>query len=181
LLTEPSSRPCRYKRRPTSSPRSRADKAATLLQTNNTSNQGCQMVYFRTKNPNLGIFENIFNGRSMYFMAILYILYPIWILGIFYDDKSGNPASNLRFRHFCSNNSYVHLCTYMLLWWVHWRTYLEIMHLQPGAKLIQLYNYNASRLERFYKCRRKYFCFQNALGCTWRCQLLQRWRCNSRS
>jgi hypothetical protein len=32
----------------------------------------------------------------------------------------------------------------------------------------------------FYQCRRKYFCFQNALGYSWRCTFLQRWRCNSR-
>jgi hypothetical protein len=31
----------------------------------------------------------------------------------------------------------------------------------------------------FKKCKRKSFCFQNALVYSWLCKFLQRWRCNS--
>jgi hypothetical protein len=54
----------------------RKDERYLLLQ------QGCQMVYFQTKNPNLGKFSSVlywtmlvyFNGHLVYFVAILYIL-----------------------------------------------------------------------------------------------------------
>jgi hypothetical protein len=53
--------------------------------------QGCQMIYFQTKNPNLGNFRESCNGRCRYilwpfgqfscqFMTIWYIL---WSIGIF--------------------------------------------------------------------------------------------------
>jgi hypothetical protein len=75
-------------------------------------NQGCQMVCFQTKNPNLGKFWRALDWQMfIYFMAIWYML---WIFGIFYDhlvyfvfiwhifpffgikyqEKSGNPGQN---------------------------------------------------------------------------------------
>jgi hypothetical protein len=45
--------------------------------------QGCQMVCFQTKNPNLGKFRRSLDWKMFkYFMAIWVIL---WTLGIFYD------------------------------------------------------------------------------------------------
>jgi hypothetical protein len=42
-----------------------------------------------------------------------------------------------------------------------------------------IYNYNASVVVAYiaFHSRIKYFCFQNALGYTWRCKNLQSWRC----
>jgi hypothetical protein len=67
--------------------------------------QGCQMVYFHTKNPNLSVFgmENvdIFCGPLEYCTAIRYMLRHIGIFcgilvffscfGMFTRKKSGNP------------------------------------------------------------------------------------------
>jgi hypothetical protein len=71
--------------------------------------QGCQMVYFQTQNPNLGKFWRVLDGKMLlYLMAIWNVL---WTFGIFYDhlvhfvfiwyifsgfgimhqEKSGNP------------------------------------------------------------------------------------------
>jgi hypothetical protein len=64
--------------------------------------QGCQMVCFQTKNPNLGKFCMALDWKMfVYFMATWNIL---WRFGIFYDhlvhfssfgfmyqEKSGNP------------------------------------------------------------------------------------------
>jgi hypothetical protein len=45
-------------------------------------NQGCQMVYFQTKNPNLGKFWRVLQWKMLvYFFTIWSILRPI---GIFY-------------------------------------------------------------------------------------------------
>jgi hypothetical protein len=57
--------------------------------------QGCQMVWFQTQNPNLGIFRSAldwkmcikFYGHLEYFMEIWDILWPFT-----YQEKSGNPA-----------------------------------------------------------------------------------------
>jgi hypothetical protein len=47
-------------------------------------NQGCQMVYFQTKNPNLGKLWRVLQWKMLlYFMSIWYILLQI---GIFYGD-----------------------------------------------------------------------------------------------
>jgi hypothetical protein len=58
--------------------------------------QGCQMVYFQTKNPNLGIFleglgmENVvkFYDQLEYFTSIWYkfmaVWYSLWPFGIFF-------------------------------------------------------------------------------------------------
>jgi hypothetical protein len=75
-----------------------------------TPDQGCQMVCFQTKNPNLGKFGMALEWKKLLnFMAIWSIL---WRFGIFYDhfgtfcihlvhlsgfgtmyqEKSGNPA-----------------------------------------------------------------------------------------
>jgi hypothetical protein len=69
--------------------------------------QGCQMVCFQTKIPNWVIFGGSCNGRcwyilglvglfyshGKYFMAIWYILWPLfYIFGILYQEKSGNPS-----------------------------------------------------------------------------------------
>jgi hypothetical protein len=68
--------------------------------------QGCQIVYFETKNGTLGnlgglTMEDVFiiYGHLVYFTAISYIL---WIfanlyifphVGILYKEKSGNPVA----------------------------------------------------------------------------------------
>jgi hypothetical protein len=72
--------------------------------------QGCQMVYFHTKNPNLGIFRRALDWNFlMYVMAIWNILRTfgifydhlvhfvfIWYIssgsGVTHQEKSGNPA-----------------------------------------------------------------------------------------
>jgi hypothetical protein len=68
--------------------------------------QGCQMVYFQTKNPNLGTFWRalecnfviiwnilwpfgIIYGRSVQLVVIWYIFL---ILGCLHQEKSGNPG-----------------------------------------------------------------------------------------
>jgi hypothetical protein len=52
--------------------------------------QGCQMVYFRTKNPNLCILEGprmenagLFFGHLVYFWAIWYIFWPFGIIFVY--------------------------------------------------------------------------------------------------
>jgi hypothetical protein len=37
------------------------------------------------------------------------------------------------------------------------------------------------RLERFFRVEESIFCYQDALGYSWRCKFSQRWRCNLRS
>jgi hypothetical protein len=73
------------------------------------------MVYFLTKNPNLGKFWSvhiamedvgIFYGHLVYFTAIWYMLLPFvyfvvfWYIfprfGMFYQEKSGNPEPSTR-------------------------------------------------------------------------------------
>jgi hypothetical protein len=47
-------------------------------------NQGCQMVYFQTKNPNLGKYWSDLDWKMLiYFMAVCNILRA---LGILYND-----------------------------------------------------------------------------------------------
>jgi hypothetical protein len=76
-------------------------------------NQGCQMVCFQTKNPNLGRFWRTVDWKMFkYFMTIWnilwrfgifyeYLVYFVFIwnifsgFGIMYQEKSGNPAYNL--------------------------------------------------------------------------------------
>jgi hypothetical protein len=75
------------------------------------ANQGCQMVCFQTKNPNLGKFWRALDWKMLIcFMVIWNILWPfgifydhlvqfvfIWyifpVFGIMHKEKSGNPAS----------------------------------------------------------------------------------------
>jgi hypothetical protein len=74
-----------------------------------TSDQGCQMVYFQTKNPYLGKFLRALDCKMLIsFMDIWYILrtlgisyanlvnflYIFYVFGIMHQEKSGNPASN---------------------------------------------------------------------------------------
>jgi hypothetical protein len=73
--------------------------------------QGCQMVYFQTKNPNLGTFLRAFEwkmfftilwpfgmfcGHLVYFMAVWHSLWSFGIFSpilVFLDqEKSGNPC-----------------------------------------------------------------------------------------
>jgi hypothetical protein len=73
--------------------------------------QGCQLVYFRTKNSNLGkIWWTLTWNMLVYFITIwnilrpsgIHILWPygklpvLWFIfphfGILYQEKSGNPA-----------------------------------------------------------------------------------------
>jgi hypothetical protein len=83
------------------------------MKTKITFEQGCQMVYFQTKNPKFGyILEDLamedvcaFYGRLVYFTAILYILWPFGIFygylvylfrfGMLCQEKSGNPVQEL--------------------------------------------------------------------------------------
>jgi hypothetical protein len=78
--------------------------------------QGCQMVYFQTKNPNLGKFWRVLQWKMLvyqdhleHFPAIWYIYfmalwYMLWSFGIFspfwyiYREKSGNPGGKALFR-----------------------------------------------------------------------------------
>jgi hypothetical protein len=53
----------------------------------NAPKQGCQMVSFQTKNPNLGIFWSTLEWKILYFLVIWAILRP---LGIFYICAFGN-------------------------------------------------------------------------------------------
>jgi hypothetical protein len=47
-----------------------------ILTCENAPNQGCQMVSFQTKNPNLGKFWRALDGKMLiYFMALWNILY----------------------------------------------------------------------------------------------------------
>jgi hypothetical protein len=74
--------------------------------------QGRQMVYFQTKNPNLGKFWRVLQWKMLaYFMVIWSILLPIcifraiwsilwsWFIfpcfGLLYQEKFGNPATGL--------------------------------------------------------------------------------------
>jgi hypothetical protein len=53
------------------------------LEKKTVCDRDCQMVYFQTKNPNLGKFRRVLVGKMLqYFMAICNILCPF---GIFYD------------------------------------------------------------------------------------------------
>jgi hypothetical protein len=65
--------------------------------------QGCQMVCFQTKNPNLGKFLRAIEWKLLvYFMVIWLIIWPfgnvvvIWYIfprfGILCQEKSGNPV-----------------------------------------------------------------------------------------
>jgi hypothetical protein len=67
--------------------------------------QGCQIVYFQTKNPNLSIFWMVLQWKILvYIMAIWYILWQFGIFcghleyfnrfGTLYYEKSGNPATD---------------------------------------------------------------------------------------
>jgi hypothetical protein len=85
--------------------RGEADGQITLY---DGTHQGCQIVFFQTKNPNLGKFwralewKGLVYGHTEYFTAIWYILWPfgnvviIWYiflgLGILCQGKSGNPG-----------------------------------------------------------------------------------------
>jgi hypothetical protein len=62
---------------------------------------------------------------------------------------------------------------------------LNLQHFRSQGPILQLQNLQlqrqrCSRLERFFKVEENN-CFQNAPGYPWRCKILQRWRCNSRS
>jgi hypothetical protein len=76
-------------------------------------NQGCQMFYFHTKNPDLGIFWRALECKLLvYFMTILIlngcleyykpIWYSLWSFGFFPvlvcldQEKSGNPDLNTK-------------------------------------------------------------------------------------
>jgi hypothetical protein len=54
---------------------------------------------------------------------------------------------------------------------------------QPGANhsTSEFTTTTAALLERFSKIEEYIFVFKNALGYSWRCKFLQRWRCNSLS
>jgi hypothetical protein len=83
---------------------------------NSSLNQGCQMVYFQTKNPNLGKFWRALELKMLvYFVVIWNILRPFDILyghyvgnvvviwhifhrsGILCQEKAGNPVLDYHF------------------------------------------------------------------------------------
>jgi hypothetical protein len=85
-----------------------------IFATSISSNQGCQIVYFQTKKPNMDKFwrvlrmekVGIFFGHLVHFMAIRYLFWPFSNLvdnlvhspplrfGIWSQEKSDNPANN---------------------------------------------------------------------------------------
>jgi hypothetical protein len=89
----------------------KAVAGSEYLKENYSSGQGCQMVCFQTKNPNLGKFCRVLVWKILvYFMTIWSTLWPlemfyghlvyfvvIWYIfpcfGILDQEKSGNPAS----------------------------------------------------------------------------------------
>jgi hypothetical protein len=77
---------------------------------------GCQMVYFQTKNSNIGTFWKALERKMLVFFTILNILWPFGILspflvcfvaflvhisklGILCREKSGNPAAAAKIFH----------------------------------------------------------------------------------
>jgi hypothetical protein len=86
----------------------------------------------------------------------------IWIFGLKICTPSGNPGHGTK-KCFDSRKSRSEMCLSEL-------------------KKIQLSRIRFARVFHFFKVpRRKCFCFLNALGYSWHCAFLQRWRCNSRS
>jgi hypothetical protein len=84
------------------------------LSCNAASQQGCQRVYFKTKNPNLGVFWIAMEWKMLvYFTTIWYNLWPFGVVcgPLFFSvlvcldqEKSGNPASQWQkvgLRKFC--------------------------------------------------------------------------------
>jgi hypothetical protein len=70
--------------------------------TESSSEQGCQMVCFRTKNPNLGKFRRTScNGRCWHISWTFGPFYSLLVyfsrFGILYLEKSGNPGSETKF------------------------------------------------------------------------------------
>jgi hypothetical protein len=83
---------------------------ALTKKTGLNSNQGCQMVYFQTKNPNMGKFLRASDWKMFInFTSICNILRTFWVFydhlvhivflwhistgfGIMHQEKSGNPA-----------------------------------------------------------------------------------------
>jgi hypothetical protein len=73
--------------------------------------QGCQMVYFQTKDPNLGKFSRVLQWKTLvYFMDVwsipltfvVTIWYILWSFGIYFcrfgilnQEKSGSPAGGI--------------------------------------------------------------------------------------
>jgi hypothetical protein len=60
---------------------------------------------------------------------------------------------------------------------------MEILVLDPILRFwnLQLQHQRCSNLERFFKVEWNVFVFKTPLGYSWRCKLLQCWRCNFRS
>jgi hypothetical protein len=75
-------------------------------------NQGCQMVYYQTNNPNLGKFWRVLQLKMLvYFMAFLSIFRPC---GIFY----GNLESSLPFWYiFPRFGMLLHVLVYYSTFW----------------------------------------------------------------
>jgi hypothetical protein len=59
----------------------------------------------------------------------------------------------------------------------------KLPHPRSQSYVRRIYNYNVSVVtgHTVFSKWKKYFCFQNALGYSWRCKFLQRWRRNTRS
>jgi hypothetical protein len=91
----------------------------TGSQSSGNTNQGCQMVCFQTKNPNLGKFWSVLQWKMLvYLMSIWSILRPlelfyghlvyfviIWYIfsrfGMLCQEKCGNPVTNYQGAHPC--------------------------------------------------------------------------------
>jgi hypothetical protein len=48
-------------------------------------NQGCQMVYFQTSNPNLGKFWRALDWKVLIYFMVMWNI--SWTFGIFYDNQ----------------------------------------------------------------------------------------------
>jgi hypothetical protein len=110
--------------------------------------QGCHMVYFQTKNQNLGNFWRVVQWKMLvYFMDVWSILQPFGILygllvyflviwyifpsfGMLYQEKSGNPgALEARSTHLPLPSRRLELCVlcYVELFpiWIYLHTYVH--------------------------------------------------------
>jgi hypothetical protein len=63
-----------------------------------SDDQGCQMVYFQTKRPNLGKFGRVFQWKMLLFVTIWYIFYGHLVhfsrFVVLHQEKPGNPADD---------------------------------------------------------------------------------------
>jgi hypothetical protein len=83
---------------------------------------------------------------------------------------SGVQCYDYNFLLWMASNNLLYKYVFVKLMYVFLR-----LALKPKLSSLQ-----QKRFRAFFQRKRKE-CFQNALGYSWRCKFLQRWRCNSRS